>query len=141
MNQLFSLFLHTKRNFCNQLLLTGVTASAGPYLPPPTPASHLSHPPPPPRSLIPTFPPAMIKGRWQIYTHLAAQAVTAFLRLGPMICKSHIETSDVCTHVTVCEVPLQAVSLRVTGAGLSSWIQGGLRGLITPMNYSCVDLF
>lgn len=35
--------------------------------PPHTSASHLSLP------LSPTFPPAMIKGQWQIYTHSAAQ--------------------------------------------------------------------
>lgn len=92
-----------------------VTASSPPVVvsrrpllaPPPLRSSrrHACHPPvlTPLCCLTPTFPPAVIKGQWQIYTHSAAQPQTpapsatplAFLRSGAVIWKSHI---GLCMH-------------------------------------------
>lgn len=78
-------FLHMKGNLCNLLQLKeiNVTASSlslsvsqSPVVSPRplhTPAACLPPVLTPLHSFIPTFPPAVIKGQWQIYTHSAAQ--------------------------------------------------------------------
>lgn len=70
--------LHMKGNLCNPLQLREINATASSLAPAvspgasaaPVPASHLSLPP---SVLTPAFPPAEMKGQWQIYTRSAAE--------------------------------------------------------------------